>query len=78
MGSRPDLFIPAQTKAKYLVDHYVVSLDSPTLEVLENTKYWYALFSHRKADAIWKGMLSVDLVDETDDAAARNILGIQS
>ena len=73
--SRPDLFVPDQTKAKYLVDHYVVSLDSPTLEILYAAKYWYALFSHRR-DSVWKGMLSVDLIDKSDDDAARSILGI--
>jgi hypothetical protein len=74
INPRPDLWIPAQTKATYFVDHYLVSLGSAPLNIVADTKYWYALFSHRR-DGVWKGMLEVKLTDKGDDDAARIVLG---
>ncbi len=71
---QPDLWVPSQTKAKYFVDHYLVSIGSLPVNIVEDTKYWYALFSHRR-DGIWKGMLEVKLTDKADDDAARVVLG---
>jgi hypothetical protein len=39
------------------------------------TRYWFGLFSHRRSDGIWKGMLQVRLEDVADDAAAIAALG---
>lgn len=74
IGPRPDLWKPDETKAKYSVDHYLVSLGASPVKIVEDTKYWYALFSHRR-DGIWKGMLEVTLTDKSDDDAARTVLG---
>jgi hypothetical protein len=70
---RRDLWDPVQTKDRFSVDHYLVSLGSPASLIVEDTKYWYALFSHRR-DGTWKGMLVVDLADQADDAVARIVL----
>ncbi|MHB1424191.1 MAG: hypothetical protein ACYC3I_13530 [Gemmataceae bacterium] len=34
---------------------------------------WYGLFSHRR-DRVWKGMLSVELADLSDETAVRLVL----
>ena len=37
--------------------------------------YWYSLFSHRRDDLTWKGILQVPL-DPTSDAEATNALAL--
>ena len=67
---RPDLWIPVLTKSSYRVDHYVASLGTAPLLLVDDTKYWYALVSHRR-DKIWKGMVKVELGNKSEDDAAR-------
>ena len=74
IGPRPDLWTPAETKRLFFVDHYVSSLGTVPAVLVQQARYWYALFSHR-GDGVWKGMLAVELIDRTDDDAARLILG---
>ena len=58
------------SKARFHVDHFIVKLDWPGHAVVESTRYWCGLFSHRRLDGVWKGMLKVDLDTPADDAAA--------
>ena len=69
IAARRDLVFP-QSKLSYAADHYLVSLASTPIRIVESTKYWYGLFSHRR-DKLWKGMLLVDLRDKANDDAAR-------
>ncbi|MCA9112214.1 MAG: hypothetical protein KDA52_19830 [Planctomycetaceae bacterium] len=62
------------TKQQFSVDHFVVHLGSSPRLLVDLSRYWYGLFSHRR-DGLWKGMLSVELVDQADDVAARVTLG---
>ena len=56
------------------VDHLLVALAESGSEIVDTTRYWCGLFSHRRDD-LWKGMLHVQLAaDDTDDAAARKML----
>lgn len=59
-----------RSKMQFHVDHFIVGLNWPGYSVVEWTRYWCGLFSHRKSDAVWKGMLKVDLNTQADDAAA--------
>lgn len=59
-----------QTKAQMKVDHMIVGLNWPGAVIVEHTRYWYGLFSHRRDDGVWRGMLRVDLNTPTDDVAA--------
>jgi hypothetical protein len=52
------------------VDHFIVKLNWSGHDVVEWTRYWCGLFSHRRLDGVWKGMLKVDLDTAADDAAA--------
>lgn len=70
--NKPDLFDPAQTKAKYGCDAYFVDLGLSTLAIHDYTVYWLTLFSHQRATNLWKGMLKVPL--QSDDDAARSLL----
>lgn len=67
------LFQPQEIKAKYYCDAYFVDLDKPPLLIVDDTRYWFGLFSHQRVTALWKGLLSVPL--QSDDDKARLILG---
>lgn len=64
----------AQTKLVYKVDHIVVPLSSPGEALVEASRYWCGLFSHRRHDGMWKGMLKVDLITAANDDAAKTHL----
>ena len=61
------------TKTEYRVDHFLVALCTQPRRLVDMSRYWYGLFSHRR-DGVWKGMLCVELDEQRDDAAARRHL----
>jgi hypothetical protein len=61
-------------KASYHVDSFLIPLGSPPAVLVDQGRYWYGLFSHRR-DRVWKGMLVVNLADKIDDDKARIVLG---
>jgi hypothetical protein len=65
---------PRQTKQLFKVDHLIVRLNWIGETIVEHTRYWCGLFSHRRDDGVWKGMLKVDLDTIADDAAAKRHL----
>lgn len=64
----------AAAKQRYKVDHFVVILAWPGHVIVEQSRYWCGLFSHRRTDGVWKGMLKVDLGGQADDDVARQHL----
>lgn len=77
LRTKPELLDRAHVKATYFADHFWVPLGSRVIDVVDQTRYWYALFSHCR-DRVWKGMLVVALVPTADDDAARIALGSRS
>ena len=71
---RPELWRRGGAKPRFHVDHFLVPLCSNPEEVVDNTRYWCGLFSHRR-DSTWKGMLRVELNVAADDNAAWRIMG---
>ena len=67
-----DLFQPRATKKRYHCDAYFVDLSKSPFLVVDDTRYWFGLFSHQRVTSLWKGMLSVPL--QSDDDAARLLL----
>jgi len=68
------VFGRSQVKTAFHVDFLYVDLDG-TAEVIVNlTRYYAGLFSHRRSDLLWKGMLQVPLEDAGDQDAL-NFLG---
>lgn len=63
-----------QTKARYRVDHYLVPLRDAPERLVDNSRFWFGLFSHQKETSVWKGMLHIDLSDVAADTAARQHL----
>lgn len=74
LAGRPDLNRRSLVKARYRVDHFLLPLCSAPEHIVDQTRYWCGLFSHRR-DHLWKGMLVVGLIDKTDDDAGRIVLG---
>lgn len=68
------LFDPAQAKTSYKCDSYFVDLDTPPANIVNLTRYWFGLFSHRRA-GLWKGLLRVSLAVTQDDADALLMVG---
>ena len=53
----PDLFLAPRVRAKYGCDAYMVPLDN----LVKRTTYYFGLFSHRRSDQVWKGLLQIPL-----------------
>lgn len=74
LAMNPNLLDHAHVKGTYSVDHYWVSIGSDPVFLVDQTRYWYGLFSHRR-DRVWKGMLVVNLINKADDDDAHVVLG---
>jgi hypothetical protein len=72
MATRPDLFDQDRCKQGFHCDTTLVNLTTSPEWLVTQTRYWYGLYSHRRGDALWKGMLQLPL--ESDDVAAQAML----
>ena len=63
------LFDPTQTKQAFKCDAYYIDLSLSPDWVVQQTCYWFGLFTHQRETFLWKGMLSVPLLSDDDDAA---------
>ena len=63
-----------KNKVRFALDTYGVAVDQHgPLRLINETIYWYSLFSHRRVTHEWKGFIRVPL-NPTDDAAARAMI----
>ncbi len=64
------------TKNQFRVDHILVPLASTpdriadARRLVDEVRYWFGLFSHRRSDDVWKGMLQLPLDTAADDQQA--------
>ena len=72
LAANADLFIASKARDKYGCDAYVVPLGKSPENLVKRTAYYFSLFSHRRGDHVWKGLLQIPL--ESDDAQARELL----
>ncbi len=72
LAGHPALFMNAQAKDNYGCDGYMVPLDKSPENLVKRCTYYFGLFSHRRSDQVWKGLLQIPL--ESDDALAREWL----
>jgi hypothetical protein len=75
MRANPEQFHRKTVKAKYKVDHFNLDLSGSPENLVRISRYYLGLFSHRREDGVWKGMLEVGMLDEADDQAALKALG---
>ena len=73
-NSHINLFDPVQTKAAYRCDAYFIDMDTPPENIVNQTRYWFGLFGHRRT-GIWKGLLQLPLAVTQDDTDASVIVG---
>jgi hypothetical protein len=74
MGANPSVFVRPLVKRAYHVDFLPIDLDGSPEGLVGLTRYYLGLFSHRRNDYVWKGMLQVSLEDPADDALALALL----
>lgn len=75
MRANGTLFVRNLVKMEYRLDAFPVDLDGSPEALVSSTRYFLGLFSHRRDDDLWKGMLQVRLEDVADDTAAIAALG---
>jgi hypothetical protein len=69
-----DLFDRNRTKALYKCDAFFVDLDKRPELLVDDSRYWFGLFSHQRETALWKGMVKVSMQTQVDDDAAVALL----
>lgn len=57
-----------QVKTTYKVDGYIFTLNNTPEVLLEQSTYWYSMWSHKRS-GVWKGYLQISL-DPANDAVA--------
>jgi hypothetical protein len=67
------LFDHAQAKTTFKVDVQFVNLNNPPKVVVDHTRFWFGLFSHRRT-GLWKGLLQIPLAVGADDTAANALV----
>ena len=72
VASNPTLFRPKVAKQTFGCDAYFVDLDVAPHFVVDDTRYWFGLFTHKRATNLWKGMVVVGLGGD-DTAAWREV-----
>lgn len=70
----PQLFSRRGTRPNYRLDAFFVDLDATIERTIDSAIYWLGLFSHRRVDSLWKGMLSVPLSCPTDGEATQSLI----
>jgi hypothetical protein len=76
LGARyPELFDPQKLKQKYHVDGYSVCLHPNRLShCIQQTNYWYSVWSHQRDTFHWKGFVQIDLDPLEDQSLTSNVL----
>ncbi|MHB8089899.1 MAG: DUF6932 family protein [Anaerolineaceae bacterium] len=72
INSKPELFDPLQTKKSFMCHASFVDLRIHPIALVNQTKYWFGLFSHQRITLLWKGMLEVQM--QEDDLEAQNFM----
>lgn len=65
-----DVFDRDRCKATFHCDTFLVNLSKAPEKLVDDTRYWYGLYSHRKGDQVWKGLLQLPLASDDDMALA--------
>lgn len=69
MGANPDTFNRNTVKAELSVDPFFIDMDGTKNGLVDLTRYFYGLFSHRRGDDLWKGMVKVSLGNQGEGDA---------
>ena len=67
--ANPEVFQRQPVRSKRRLDAFFIDLDAASEAIVDQSRYYFGLFSHRREDFLWKGMLRASLTDEDDDPA---------
>lgn len=70
----PEWADPEPMKAKFKTDAYFLFSEMHPVILADQMAYWIGLFSHRRDDYRWKGMLRMDLLHTHENAETLAIL----
>lgn len=70
----PEFANATLSKQGYRLDHYPFDISIHPAHTVEFTRYWVQLFSHKKSNGIWKGMLQLPINTDADDVLALDYL----
>jgi alkanesulfonate monooxygenase SsuD/methylene tetrahydromethanopterin reductase-like flavin-dependent oxidoreductase (luciferase family) len=68
IAAHAELFKPREAKRLYSCDAYFVDLGKRPDLLVDDTRYWFGLFSHQRETALWKGMVQIPLLSDDDQA----------
>lgn len=68
--AHPEVFVLEQARRRYGCDAYVVRLDGDPVKLVRRATYYHGLFSHRRSDNVWKGLLLLPLASDDEAALA--------
>lgn len=68
VAENQDIFLPENSKDIYSCDAYFVDLNTHPIHIVNNTKYWFGLFSHQRESYLWKGMIEIPIISDDDEA----------
>jgi hypothetical protein len=69
------LFLPLTVKLMFSCDAYLVDLDvSKPASLVDQARYWFGLFSHKRVSSLWKGLVQIPLGTPAADAEATAIM----
>jgi hypothetical protein len=72
LTEHPSVFVREQCLELFKCDTFLIRLSKQPEKLVQDVRYWYGLFSHRRGDQVWKGVLQLPL--QSDDEMARGIL----
>lgn len=68
-----NLIDPVVVKRAFKCDVYFVDMAQDPVSIVDQSRYWFGLFSHRRG-GLWKGLLQVPLAVGQDDADAAAVV----
>ena len=74
-----ELFDHDKSLALYGIDSYHLCIDVNTslYNIIDQTNYWYGMWSHQKNTHVWKGFIQIDLSPQEDKEALACINDIE-
>jgi hypothetical protein len=70
LAANPSLFSRSELKSQYGCDAFLVPMDISPDKLVKRAIYYFQLFSHRRSDHVWKGLLQIPLESDDDKAMA--------
>ncbi|MGR5231706.1 DUF6932 family protein [Vibrio harveyi] len=64
VGNNQDIFDNDLSKTEFYCDAFYVSMDTHPMLLIDQTRYWFGLFSHQRTTSLWKGIIEIDIDED--------------